>query len=113
MDPNLNPTDDLPSRADLARELLLYKMREYFQDAYCASWLVGIEIELWDLAEREAPTERESYAVTTSKECRRLAGIAGGWWAWHETAGRKDGREIFITLDEWENRLAIRKAERG
>ena len=26
MDPDLDPTDGLPSRADLARELLLYKM---------------------------------------------------------------------------------------
>lgn len=39
-----------PTRADLARELLLYKMREYSQDGFCACWLRGLENELWALA---------------------------------------------------------------
>lgn len=107
---DLDPTDGLPSRAALARELLLYKMKEYSQDGFCATWLVGLEFELWEAADRENPTEREFYTVSTSKECRLLAEIAGGWWAWLDELGPGERGPVFMTLAEWSRNLDHRAA---
>ena len=101
MDPDLDPTDGLLSRTALARELLLYKMKEYSQDGFCASWLVDLEFGLWEAADRENPTEREFYTVSTSKECRRLAEIAGGWWAWPEDLAPSENGPVFVSIPEW------------
>ena len=78
MDPDIDPADSLPSRPALARELLLYKMKEYSQDGFCATWLVDLEFELWEAADKTLPATGESYAMAVSKECRPLAQIAGG-----------------------------------
>jgi len=108
MDPDLDPTDSLPSRLALARELLRYKMADYSQDGFCASWLIDLEIELWEAAEWEAPGERDACTVATSKECRRLAEVAGGWWVWPDTP--KAAGPVFISLAEWHQELAKRTA---
>ena len=108
MDPDLDPTDGLPSRVALARELLRYKMAEYSQDGFCASWLNDLEIELWEAAEWEAPDERDACVVATSKECRRLAEIAGGWWVWPDIP--KQAGPVFISLADWGQKLAERAA---
>lgn len=108
MDSDLDPTDGLPSRVALARELLRYKMEEYSQDGFCASWLIDLEYELWEAAERKTPTERAACTVATSKECRRLAEIAGGWWVWPDIP-KQDG-PVFISLAVWDQNLAKRAA---
>jgi len=110
MSPDLDPDDGLPSRATIARELLLYKMKEYSEDFFCASWLVDLEFELWEAAERESPSEREMSMVTTSRECRSLAELAGGWWAWDDKAPGGDN-PIFMPLEEWKKVLAKRTAK--
>ena len=43
MDLELDPTDGLPTRVALARELLLLKMEDYSQNGFCASWLGDLE----------------------------------------------------------------------
>lgn len=108
MGPDLDPTDGLPSRTALARELLRYKMAEYSQDGFCASWLMDLEIELWEAADRESPAEDEACMVAASKECRRLAEVAGGWWVWPETP--KAAGPVFISMAEWHQEFAKRAA---
>jgi hypothetical protein len=67
-----------------------------------------LEFELWEAAERESPDEREMSMMTTSRECRQLAELAGGWWAWDkEVPGAEN--PVFMPLDRW---LQV-KAERN
>lgn len=109
MDPDIDQTDGLLSRAALARELLLYKMKEYSQDSACATWLVDLEFEIWEAADKTAPATRDSFAMAVNKECRPLAEIAGGWWAWPDNAGPNDEAPVFLPLAEWKKVLAKRK----
>ena len=69
MNPELDAADGLPSRAALARELLRYKMEDYSENGFCASWLVDLEFELWEAADRDSPPEDEMFMVNTSREC--------------------------------------------
>ena len=112
MDPDLDPTDGLPTRAALARELLLYKMKEYSQDGFCATWLVDLEFELWEAADKATPAKGESFAMSVSKECRPLAEIAGGWWAWPKNPGPNDAAPVFVSLADWHRILASRASEK-
>lgn len=107
MSPDLDPTDGLPSRAALARELLRYKMEEYSQYGFYASWLKDLEFELWEPKARDSPSEHEMIMVTTSRECRRLAELAGGWWAWDNEVPGADN-PVFMPLDRWLQVLAER-----
>ena len=108
MDPDLDPTVGRLSRATLARELLLYKMKEYSQDGFCATWLVDLEFELWEAADVATPAKGESYAMAVSKECRPLAEIAGGWWVWPGDLAPKEEAPVFVSLPEWHQILASR-----
>jgi hypothetical protein len=110
MDPEIDPTNGMPSRAELARELLRYKMEEYSQYGFCASWLIDLEFELWEAAERDSPVEDEMFMVTTSRECRRLAELASGWWAWDNDVPGADN-PVFMPLEEWKMCLAKRAAD--
>lgn len=94
-----------PTRADLARELLRYKMEDYLENGFCASWLVDLEFELSKAADEIEPDERRTRTVEFSRECRVLADIAGGLWAWDvELPGAEN--PVFITLDRWQKVLA-------
>lgn len=102
------PADDLPTRAELARELLRYKMEDYSQNGFCASWLVDLEFELWDAVDRDSPSEREMFTVNTSRECRRLAELCGGWWAWDNAAAPGEN-PVFLPMGRWLQVLAERE----
>ncbi len=104
---NPDPTDGLPTRAALARELLLYKMEDYSQNGFCASWLEDLEFELWEAADRDSPSEREMFTVNTSRECRLLAELCGGWWAWDAEMTGADN-PVFMPMERWLNVLANR-----
>lgn len=97
-----------PTRAELARELLRYKMEEYSQDGFCATWLVDLEFDLWEAADRQAPSEREAYTVATSRECRALAEIAGGWWVYQDEIRPNELGPVFISLERWQQILEER-----
>ncbi len=73
MNPVPDPADGLPTRAALARELLRYKMEDYSENGFCASWQVNLEFELWEAADRDSPSGRDMFTVNTSRECRLLA----------------------------------------
>ena len=107
MNPDLDPSDGLPTRAALARELLRYKMEDYSENGFCASWLVDLEFELWEAADRDSPSEREMFAVKTSRECRLLAELCGGWWAWdnHVTGAENP---VFMPMELWLQTLTNR-----
>ncbi len=95
-----------PTRAELARDLLLYKMMEYSQDGFCATWLVDLEWELWTEADRPDSLPKREYILSVSRECRILAEIAGGWWVYEdETRPGEDG-PVFVTMARWHELLA-------
>jgi hypothetical protein len=89
-----------PTRAELARELLRYKMEEYSQNGFCASWMLDLEFELWNEADRSESLPKREYIHSTSRECRTLAEIAGGWWAWDSKNPCADN-PVFIPMERW------------
>lgn len=96
-----------PSRADLARELLLYKMKEYSEDTACATWLVGLEFQLWRYGDMASADPREQYSIKLGKELRTLAEITGGWWAWDKDAAGAEN-PVFMSMERWLQVLAER-----
>lgn len=95
-----------PTRAELARELLRYKMMEYSQDGFCASWLYDLEVELWTEADRPESLPKREYILSTSRECRTLAEIAGGWWVYEDETRPGEPGPVFLPMDRWLQRLA-------
>lgn len=103
-------TQKSPTRAELARELLLYKMEEYSEDGFCASWLVDLEYELWNAADQpEDPAPLGCWTKSTSKECRILAEIAGGWWVFEDDSRPGEEGPVFLPMARWLERLAEEK----
>jgi len=99
-----------PTRAELARELLRYKMEEYSQNGFCASWLVDLEFELWNEVERPDSLPGSEYILSASRECRALAEIAGGWWAWDGDKPAGDN-PVFMSMERWQKLLAEHNAK--
>lgn len=91
-----------PTRAELARELLRYKMMEYSQDGFYASWLHDLEYELWKAADWPSPSDKQAeHIVPTSRECRTLAEIAGGWWVYEDETRPDERGPVFIPMARW------------
>ena len=107
MNPDLDPADGLPTRAALARELLRYKMEDYSENGFCASWLVDLEFALWEAADRDSPSGDGMFTVNTSRECRLLAELCGGWWAWDKAAYPGEN-PVFMHMERWMKILADR-----
>lgn len=99
-----NPTDR-PTRAELARELLRYKMEEYSQDGFCASWLDGLEWDIWEASELPESEIKDNFLRQIAPECRELGEIADGWWTWIDDTA---DNPIFIPLDQWRERAKVR-----
>lgn len=97
-----------PTRAELARELLLYKMREYSQDAFCASWLVDLETELWQLAASPPAHDVAGFPPAFFRQIHQLALLADGWWLWEATSPSENSGPVFISLSDWKQRCASR-----
>lgn len=104
----MSSAEPSPTRADLARELLRYKMEDYSQNGFCASWLVELEWELWEAAEWNIPDDPRTMTIEASRECRALAEIAGGWWVWKDETVPSDDGPVFIPTARWLERLAER-----
>lgn len=90
-----------PTREELARELLRYKMLEYSEDFFCATWLVDLEFELWEAAENRDSPQLGEHVVLLSKELRTLGEIAGGWWVYEDTTCPSESGPVFISLERW------------
>lgn len=99
-----------PTRDELARELLRYKMLEYSDDFFCATWLVDLEFELWDYAALPNPDSRSEHSVALSKELRVLGEIAGGWWVYEDETCPNESGPVFISMDRWHERLSGRQS---
>ncbi len=97
-----------PSRAELARELLRYKMEDYSEGTRCASWLVDLEFDLWNAAEIKNPSDRQKFEVSLSKKLRILAEIAGGWWVFEDETVPSKERPVFVSMERWLQILATR-----
>lgn len=93
-----------PTHAELARKLLLYKMREYSQDGFCASWLHGLEEELWALSGSPPPIPTSGFPPEFFHSLRQLASIADGWWVWETAPSPEKSGAVFVSLQEWERR---------
>jgi len=95
--------DELPSRAELAHDLLLSVMRDY-EDESCASWLVNQEFELWEAAVHGRFPRAKDEADARADFCKRLGdlgALSGGWWAWPSAVGREGEQEVFLSAEEF------------
>ncbi|HBJ87789.1 MAG TPA: hypothetical protein DDZ88_28815, partial [Verrucomicrobiales bacterium] len=80
--PMSDESDILPTRAELARDLLLHVMRDYAEES-CASWLVDQEFYLWEAAHEGRFPHATDEAGARSAFCKRLGALgalAGGRW---------------------------------
>lgn len=111
MDPDLDTTDHMPSRAALAREVLLFRMRMLSKLFYEHEWVEDLEFEIWDMA-HVAPARFADKAVSRemAKYFRDLIKLGGGFWAWPEVVGQQGDNEVFVPLKEWKKALAKRKS---
>ena len=111
MDPDLDPADHMPSRAALAREVLLFRMRMLSKLFYEHEWVEDLEFEIWDMA-HVVPARFADQEVTkeTAKYFRDLVKLGGGFWVWPEVVGQTGDHEIFIPLAEWKKVLGKRQS---
>ncbi len=89
--------------AKYARYLLFLQMTIISEDAYCASWMSGLEYALWQMVEK-AQGLAEFYGQTTVtseniNELRQLSEDAGGWMTFNTDTGQPDAK--FVPMDEW------------
>jgi len=95
-----------PTREELARELLRYKMMEYSEDGFCATWLEDLEWDLWSNMERSDSSPAGQYAAAVSRECRQLAEISGSWWVYEDETCPGETGPVFVSTDRWMRLLA-------
>jgi hypothetical protein len=76
-------------------------MKEYSEDFACATWLVGLEFELWDYGDITSTDPRELYSIKLGKELRTLAEVTGGWWAWDKEVPVGGENPVFMAMDRW------------
>lgn len=110
MDPDLDPTDGMPSRAALAREALLYRMRKLSKLFYEHEWVEDLEFEIWDMAHvTPARFADKDVSREMAKSFRDLIKLGGGFWSWPEVVGKHGDSPVFVPLAEWKKVLAKRK----
>jgi len=90
-----------PTYAELAREVLLHRMRDYSEDYHCAGWLSSLEFLLW-----EEPADDDESRMTQDRrkitsELRTLAGIAGGWWVYSDKTIPAERGPVFVSTERW------------
>jgi hypothetical protein len=111
MDPDLDPADHMPSRAALAREVLLFRMRMLSKLFYEHEWVEDLEFEIWDMAHGvPARFGDKDVSREMAKSFRDLIKLGGGFWAWPEVVGREGDHEVFVPLAEWK-KVLVRRAE--
>ncbi len=107
--PNKSPDQEaLPTREDLAEELLLSKMEEYSEGFFCAGWFSGLEFDLWQAADLGLPNKTQKHEVTLSRKLRALGRIAGGWWVIEDETCPDEDSPFFIPVERWNQILSER-----
>lgn len=78
---------------------LIDHIEDLSEEAYCASWMQGVEFALWRRLS-EGPGRYGQLDVTDEhiRNLRRLAEACGGWVYWNPTT-----YETFVPLKEWED----------
>jgi hypothetical protein len=79
-----DPIDHMPTRAEMAHELLLYRVRQLSTDLFDNTWDDDIEFELWQAVTAESEPYRfrqVDFAARMAAYFRHLSTLAGGWWA--------------------------------
>lgn len=99
---NLPPS---PSLTELAREVLLHRMREYSEEYHCAGWLGGLEFLLWETPSSDDDSPAAKRLRNLVPELQTLAEIADGWWAWDSDQPAADN-PVFIPMTRWLQVLA-------
>ena len=111
MDPALDPTDRMPSRAALAREVLLFRMRMLSKLFYQSDWVEDLEIDIWNMAHTKPFRFADrDVSPAMAKSFRDLMKLGGGIWVWPDVVGKEGDGEIFLTLEEWKK--VLRKLKR-
>lgn len=92
----------LPLDPALARDALRIEMENYSENHWAASWLIGLEFELW-----RQVLEIRKHGVTGARPeayaCMLLAEIAGGWWYWPDEPHIENGVNSprFVDMQSW------------
>ena len=106
MDPDLDPADQMPSRAALAREVLLFRMRMLSNLFYQSEWVEDLEIDIWNMAHTKPYRFADNdVSQDMAKYFRDLIALGGGMWVWPEVIGQEGGSEVFLELEEWQKLL--------
>lgn len=102
---NSTPDDDMPSRATLAQELLLFRIQMISETFYQDKWIEDIEFDVWKMS-FESPARLAGHPVTaeTAKNFRDLYTLAGGWWGGADLVGQDSTDPVFIPKELW-NRI--------
>src|ERR1043166_906966 len=93
---------DHPAHRHLVR-LLREQMSDISENYYFASWLIGLEVTLWNAlhgGSREGAFER----TISDEELRDLAELSALTGGWHDY-------DRFIPLDEWERTVKLRAGD--
>lgn len=87
---------------------LLNVMRDISEDHWCASWMGGLEHELWRMLVNGSDGTYGMGELSTEEidDLRRLHEKAGGWWYWHDEKAEPglDPLEFgprFVSTDRW------------
>ena len=100
---SVDEPDGLPSRAELARELLLRFMCDFAEES-CASWLVDQQFELWEAAFLGRFPETTSIFGPREDFCKRLGDLgtlANGWLACASSVRPEGHERVFLSTDEF------------
>ena len=68
-------------------------------DCFCATWLSGIEYELWSIIQGDTPAINLYSTIYQSEldDMKLLSTEINGWVTW----GDDDIQPMYISLDEW------------
>lgn len=106
MSTDLDPNDGMPSRAALAREVLLFRMRMLSNLFYQSDWVEDLEIDIWEMAHTKPHRFADNEVSSDmAKYFRDLIELGGGMWVWPEVVGKEGDEELFIPLEEWKRNL--------
>jgi hypothetical protein len=99
----------------------LYEFMAYLsQDRHFAGWLIGLEYTLWAEVVGDGPKPEDTpwhiYSAEDTLELKRLAALAGGWWADPlNSSGRIDINKdtAFVPMAEWLKQYDAYRAARA